>query len=98
LRSKGPAPHTNGTTGTPAVSPNGASHVAVNGHAVIERPRARPSAQEVKAKKKAIARKYKQRRLQRDPDCINKTMLMAQQAPHHIVGPGAPLNMGGNMG
>jgi hypothetical protein len=38
-------------------------------------PRARPSAQEVAAKKKVIAWKYKRQRLQRDPDSINKTLM-----------------------
>jgi hypothetical protein len=38
-------------------------------------PRARPSAQEVAAKKRVIAWRYKQRRRQRDPDSINKTLM-----------------------
>jgi len=38
-------------------------------------PRARPSAQEVAAKKKVIAWKYKRQRLRRDPDSINKTLM-----------------------
>src|SRR5260370_36273222 len=51
--------------------PTNGAHVAVNGHA-IERPR--PSAKEVKAKKKIIARKYKLQRLQRDPDANDKAV------------------------
>jgi hypothetical protein len=58
------------TTGTAAALTPGTTGVGT-----FRVPRPRPTAKEVKAKKKAIAREYKRQRRQRDPDSLNKTMM-----------------------
>jgi hypothetical protein len=69
---RGSTGSTNSAPPVEATHATNASHAAVNGHA---RDESRAWEKEVRAKKKVIAWKYRQRQRQRDPDSFNKTWM-----------------------